>query len=74
MVTGSHPWSPLGVVNSIKPSGAACVGGMVVAGMALQEVWLSPAQAPEDTVRWQVQAVTQRVRFISLRSFASFFL
>lgn len=45
--------------------------------MTLQEVWLSPAQetaeAREDTVRWQAQAVTQQVCFISFRSFAFFF-
>lgn len=59
------------------PWGAACTGGTLVAGVPLQEVWLSPAQeaaeAREDTARWQAQAVTQRVCFISLRSFAFFF-
>lgn len=47
-----------------------CVGGdTVVAGVPLQEVWLSPAleaaEAREDSACWQAQAVTQRVRFIS---------
>ena len=68
--TGVTPCSDL-------PGGAACMGRMVVAGVPLQEVWLSPAQeaaeAREDTARWQAQAVTQRVRSISLRSFAFFF-
>lgn len=31
------------------------------------------AEAREGTVRWQAQAVTHQVRFISLRSFAFFF-
>lgn len=57
---------------------AWCVsGGTVVAGVPLQEVWLSPApeavEAREDSACWQAQAVTQRVHFISLRSFALFF-
>lgn len=59
------------------PWGAAYMGGTLVAGVPSQEVWLSPAQeaaeARENSTRWQAQAVTQRVCFISLRSFAFFF-
>lgn len=64
--------------ESDGPALGGCLhGGTLVAGVPSQEVWLSPAQeaaeAREDSTRWQAQAVTQRVCFISLRSFAFFF-
>lgn len=48
-----------------QPWGAACMDGVPM------QLCLCPAQ--EDTMRWQAPAVTQRVRFISLRSLALFF-